>query len=188
MPILGILASSTRVAAGDFESIATVTVGSGGSSSVTFSSIPNTYSHLQIRSMARTNRSGSSTDSGWTRLNSDTNTANYTYHELTGTGSSATAYGSGAPEYMSIVMLTGATATASVFGVAITDFLDYANTNKYKTVRNLGGCDINGSGNIVLNSSVWMNTNAITSIEIVPRTGTQFVQYSHFALYGIKSA
>jgi hypothetical protein len=46
--ILGIIASSKlTAAAGDFESIATVTVGSGGSAVISFTSIPSTYAHLQ---------------------------------------------------------------------------------------------------------------------------------------------
>ena len=36
-------------AGGDFESIATVTVGGGGAASIEFTSIPGTYQHLQIR-------------------------------------------------------------------------------------------------------------------------------------------
>lgn len=33
----------------DYDSIATTTVGAGGAASITFSSIPSTYQHLQIR-------------------------------------------------------------------------------------------------------------------------------------------
>ena len=184
--LAGIIASSGGAAAGgDFQSIATVTVGAGGSSSISFTSIPSTYQHLQLRMIGRIDAS-SANGSGILRYNSDTSSSNYTYHEIVGNGSSASAYGSGAPESNQILSTTGATAGANTFGVAITDILDYANTNKYKTQRNLGGYDNNGSGQIRLNSGLWMNTAAINSITITPNAGTVFVQYSSFALYGIK--
>jgi hypothetical protein len=75
-----------------------------------------------------------------------------------------------------------------LFGTVIIDILDYANTNKYKTQRSLGGNDRNGAGYIDFSSGNWRNTNAITSIDIKALYGTGFAQYSHFALYGIASA
>lgn len=172
---------------GYFESIATVVVGSAGAANVEFTSIPATYSHLQIRMIGRLDGAVLG-GTGIIRYNGDTNSSNYTYHELQGNGTAASAYGSAAPESVQITSLTGTSATASVFGVGITDILDYANTNKYKTQRNLGGFDNNGSGRVILNSGLWMNTAAITSIKITPNVGSNFVQYSHFALYGIRSA
>jgi len=56
---------------------------------------------------------------------------------------------------------------------------------KYNTVRNLGGYDSNGTGEILLTSGLWLNTTAISNIKILPST-TNFAQYSSFALYGIK--
>lgn len=192
--ILGILAQGVAGAGGgtSYESIATYTVGSGGSSSITFSSIPSTFTHLQLRVIGRTDSAGSAYDAFLIKANNDATTSNYTYHYLNGDGASATAgqengnYG-GAVVYR----IGGATATANVFGTAITDILDYRNTNKYKTFRSLGGVDYNGSsplGEIYFGSNLWLSTSAITSLDIVPRTGTNFVQYSHFALYGIKGS
>lgn len=185
--IVSILDSGVAAATSAYESIATTTVGGAGAASITFSSIPGTYAHLQIRMTGRLN-AASQNGSGILTYNGDTSSNNYTYHELVGNGTAASAYGSAAPESNQMWSLTGATATASVFGVAITDILDYANTNKYTTQRNLGGYDNNGSGRITLNSGLWMNTAAITSIVITPNAGTAFDQYSSFALYGIKGA
>jgi hypothetical protein len=82
----------------------------------------------------------------------------------------------------------GASSTASIFGVAVCDILDYTNTNKYKTVRSLSGHDQNGSGYVTLMSGSWRNTAAITSITILRDSGgANLTQYSQFALYGIKS-
>ena len=70
----------------------------------------------------------------------------------------------------------------------IVDVLDYANTNKFKTIRNLEGFDVNGSGGLVaLTSGLYRSTSAITSIKLTPNAGN-YAQYSHFALYGIKGA
>ena len=57
-PILGIMASSMQGAVGDYQSIATVTVGGAGSTSIDFTSIAGTYSHLQIRCLARASTGG----------------------------------------------------------------------------------------------------------------------------------
>lgn len=187
MPILGILASSTPVAAGSFESIATVTVGAGGSSSVTFSSIPSTYTHLQIRAIARTTRTTSSgIDYIGIRFNSDTS-GNYAYHLLFGNGSSATAQATSSTTSIYNGNAPRDGATASIYGANVFEILDYANTNKYKTVRTLGGTDTNGAGQITFSSGLWISTSAITSITLSPETDS-WKQYSHFALYGIKSA
>ena len=74
---------------------------------------------------------------------------------------------------------------ASTFTAGVIDILDYANTNKYKTLRTLNGGDANGSGNIQIESGSWRNTAAITSITLT-HNGSGFTQYSSFALYGIK--
>ena len=97
--ILGIIASSGAAAGGgtSYESISTVTVGSGGAADVTFSSIPATYKHLQIRGISR--NSGSGISIGRVRFNSDTGT-NYARHTLEGDGSSAGAFGSGTTSFM----------------------------------------------------------------------------------------
>lgn len=170
---------------GDFESIATTTVGVGGSSTITFSSIPSTYTHLQIRAIGRTDRA-STVDGFRIQFNNITTTAQYRSHFLGGNGS--TAFSGDELNTAGIInqRFSGATSTASVFGVSVIDILDYANTNKYKTARCLGGTDQNGSGEVYLTSGVWMNTAAISEIDIVPNIGTNFVQYSQFALYGIR--
>jgi hypothetical protein len=183
--ILGSFSTGVAASTSSYESIATVTVGSGGASNVEFTSIPATYTHLQIRGIARTDRSATG---DWLeiQLNSDT-ASNYNDHYLAGNGASASA-GYQATTYMEINRFPAASSTASIFGVAVTDILDYANTNKYKTIRTLSGNDQNGSGEIHLASGLWRNTSAITSVKILPGAGSNLVQYTQFALYGIKGA
>lgn len=165
-------------AANSYESIMTVPVGSGGTSTVTFSSIPATYKHLQIRGMAT-----GTTAYFRVRFNGDTG-SNYAWHELYGDGSSAVA-GAGSSATFGVIEASSA-GSNPLSGALITDILDYASTNKNKTMRTLCGYDANGSGRIHLVSSLWMNSStAINSIEIVISAGS-IGQYSSFALYGIK--
>lgn len=191
MPILGVVASSTRQGqatdTGAMFPISSVTVGSAGTSTVTFSSIPSTYTHLQIRFIARANRSGENADLITFRFNGDT-ASNYSWHALEGAGATAFVEAAANASLPRNGEISATTATAGIFGAGIVDVLDYANTNKYKTIRSLSGVDRNGSGTIWFGSSNWRDNNAITSINILPTVGIGFVEYSQFALYGIKGA
>jgi hypothetical protein len=186
MPIIGQFGSlaglgSMILPGGAFESLATITVGSGGTSTVTFSDIPGSYQHLQLRSIARW-VSGNNFYSAYFRPGNDTTLANYRTHYLYGSGAAAAA--GSAQQYYGT---TGApsNATASVFGANVLDLLDYASTSKNKVLRCFSGYDSNGSGFAYLESTLYMNTAAITSITI---TGpVDFAQYSTFALYGVRS-
>jgi hypothetical protein len=176
--IAGSLSSPLVIVPNSYESIATVTVGSGGASNVEFTSIPSSYEHLQIRGMGRI---GSGGQIGYVQINGDTTATNYYVHALEGDGSSAYAYAVNTyPRYTSLP------SNASQFGVTVIDILDYDNTNKYKTLRALGGYDINGTGTITLYSGLWKNTNAITSVKLIPNSGASFTEYTTYALYGIK--
>ena len=184
MPILGITASSISgsLLATSYQSISTVTV-SSSVSSITFSSIPATFTHLQIRAFCKTTAGTSNVNSIFGRFNSDTG-SNYARHFVNGSG---TAAGTGASASIASMFFgTGIDANVtSVFAANVIDILDYANTNKYKTTRSLSGVDANGTGYVQFMSGLWMNTAAVTSITILPPSD-DFIQYSQFALYGIK--
>jgi hypothetical protein len=189
-PILGIIASSQQGAnvVGDYESIATVTVGSGGAASVTFSSIASTYTHLQIRVFAQTSRGTYGNDQMTMRINGDS-ASNYASHILTGDGAVASASAASSQTSINLSFKLGTT-TSSAFGVFIIDALDYANTSKLKTIRNLAGVDINGTiatygGEVELSSGLWQSTSAVNSVTLTP-VNANFTQYSSFSLYGIK--
>ena len=176
--ISGLLAGGVAASTNSYESISTVTVGAGGSATVTFSSIPSTYKHLQIRCFGRVQFDGNLI----MRLNNDTG-ANYSWHQVYGTGAVAGA-SSGASS--SLIYLGSEVSTANIFGVSIVDILDYADTNKYKTIRSLDGYDANGSGVVDLASGSWRSTSAVSSIQFTAASSGNFQQYSSFALYGIK--
>jgi hypothetical protein len=170
---------------GSYESIATVTVGAGGASSVSFTGIPSTYTHLQLRMFCQFNDSSAGLGGASLQFNSDTGTS-YTRHELIATSSAASSIGFSTGTYSgATVGRFYFTPSSSTFSPAIVDILDYTNTNKYTTVRSLGGTDVNGAGSeLRMSSSVWVNTAAVTSITI-PASTYNFKQYSSIALYGV---
>ena len=171
-----------------YKSIATVSVGSGGSSTIDFTSIPSTYSHLQIRWIARSTYAGTLNQLEM-QFNSDTGTNYVPYHLLYGDGSTVGSVGSTAATTRIVFNdIPAATSLANTFMPGIIDLSDYSNTNKYKTVRILYGRDFNGSGQMMFGSGLWMSTSAITSIKLYVTGGGTFAQYTRFALYGIRSA
>lgn len=188
MPILGAVASSRLTGpTNSYESIATATVGSGGTTTVTFSSIPSTYTHLQLRFIARANYAGN-VFSAAMRYNSDSG-SNYTYHLMYGSGGTTVSAFSGANQTVDYSANIMGTNTSNTFVGNIVDILDYKDTNKFKTIRTFGGGDINGAGGAVsFGSALWRSTSAINSIAISTNGYGDLLQYSHFALYGIKGA
>lgn len=186
-PILGIWASQNypRVT-NSYESIATTTVGAGGTSTITFSSIPSTYKHLQIRAIARKTATGGIENLDRVTLNSDTG-ANYSDHFLYSTGAALFTNADVNNTFMIVSDSSNNTsgAAANVYAATVLDILDYTNTNKYKTLRSFCGLDNNGSGACIITSGSWRNTAAITTVTITPNAN-DFMQYSQFALYGIR--
>lgn len=183
--VSGALDIATPISASSYDSIATFTL-STSAADITFSSIPATYTHLQIRFIARTARASFQDDNMAMQINANTG-ANYAYHQLSGDGASATASAAASNTDMRVGRVTGATAASGNFGTGVIDILDYGNTNKYRTVRTLSGNEFNGSGTITLFSGLYQSTTAVSSIRLFSQTGANsFVQYSSFALYGIK--
>ena len=171
-----------------FESIATAT-GTGSSSTITFSSIPSTYQHLQIRGITRcTTTTPEPGNTYWDiTLNSDTG-ANYATHRLNGNGTSATALGLSSQNVARIYSLGSRGSETNRIGVCILDIHDYASTTKNKTIRAIGGIETNGSNSeISLTSGLWVNTSAVSTITITVGSGN-FATNTSIALYGIRGA
>ena len=172
-----------------YESIATSNI-PGGTNTLTFSSIPSGFKHLQIRGWGRTSNFVQVDGAVVLRANSDTG-SNYTRHSLYGNGSSAIASGSASTTSIDIhSQIPGDDALANTYGVMIVDILDYTSTTKNKTVRSFWGADTNTSSTnwrVGINSGVWMSTSAITSISIIFPNNPYSADNS-FALYGIKEA
>ncbi len=179
---------------GDYESIATVTVGSGGTASVTFSSIPSTYKHLQIRFFGKADTSSNYAQNAWLRFNGDTGT-NYARHNLIGYSGGVSSASAGSDTSQTFMLLAGGFSSgnwnSSTGGAGVIDILDYADTNKNKTVRALNGSESNDSSTLIslvaLSSGLWMSTAAVSSITILVANNTWLItENSKFALYGMK--
>ena len=184
--VLSNLTAPANIDLGAMIPIATTTLNTA-TATINFSSIPQNYEHLQIRGIARSATGSAGQDDLSITLNSDTGN-NYYWHRFgsNGTGTitgAATALTSG-NQFQELIARDGQ--GANVFSIFIIDILDYTNTNKYKTMRCFGGDDNNGSGAILLDSALWLNTSAINSITF--QTSSNFKTYSSFALYGIKKA
>ena len=158
-------------------------------STVSFTSIPSGFKHLQLRVSGKTDRPTYAQDGFKIVFNSDTG-SNYSIHGLAGDSSSAFSYGTSSTANFYVYDCLGTTVNNNVGG-AVVDILDYSNTNKYTTTRSLGGVSSNTSagglyGAIILSSGLWQNTAAVSSITLTPHVGSNFVSGTTFELFGIR--
>jgi hypothetical protein len=161
--------------------ISSVTVGSGGASTIDFTSIPQTYTDLLISSSIRTNRSAVGS---YFFLSFNGNTSNFSSRFLTGDGSSAT---SGSQARLGGVE-TNANATASAFANNQLYIPNYTSSN-HKSYSADSVVENNATtGFDYLIAGLWSDTSAITSITITPEAGGTYIQYSTAYLYGIKNS
>ena len=158
---------------GAFELISTQLITSS-TASVTFSSIPQTYKHLQIRYVYKP-VSGNATLQG--RFNGDSTSA-YNQHTLFGNGSSV---GSNYSTGSEISQLGYANSLTSYEGFGVIDILDYSSSSKNTTTRTFRG----RLDEVRVASGLWRNTAAVTSIFLNTDSST-FAAGSRFSLYGIK--
>lgn len=184
---LGLLSQGGGAGSGfTFEQIAT-TISTGSSGTITFSSIPQTYKHLQVRYTAR--QSGNSSVPRPITVNYNGQGSTYRSHYLYGTGSQVLSIDDGAPTIGYTPVLTG---TTNSFAGGILDILDYSAANKNATYRcvsgYLNGASSSGSPQTVnfvsLASGLRTTTTAITQLAILAGSGN-FESGSRFTLYGI---
>jgi hypothetical protein len=166
-----------------FESIATWTAGSGMPN---FINIPSTYKHLQLRWFARTNRADPNGYLSW-RINQDSS-ANYggvvwykENGEVLGSG-----YYTGSTEFGTDSL--GGTSAGSSWGSGEVTFLNYANTNMYKTIiQTAGNTRTNLTGDVGYRMGYYKSTSAINRIDFIAGYAVSALETgSYFALYGIK--
>jgi hypothetical protein len=181
-------------AVGSMEAISSITL-SAGQSSVEFNNIPSTYSHLQIRLSAQTNRATYGRDAIGMQFNNDTSN-NYVCHNIYGDGSVVTAEYNSAASNITLRNVGTTTTGTYYFGSLIVDILDYTNIQKQKVLRFIGGVDVNGTvggagGTATFGSGLYFGgtvgnaANVISSIKITPGN-SPFSTNSTFTLYGVK--
>lgn len=169
---------------GAMELIST-TILSSTASSVTFSSIPSTYKHLQIRATMRANRSGAESEIFALRINGDT-AANYSAHVLLGNGGSVSSTSYTGESYIRGEAFAANDDITNAFGATVIDVLDYANATTYKQTRFASGRCGSTQFAISVRSGSWRSTSVVSSVTLLTYFGSSFVAGSRFSLYGIK--
>ena len=164
-----------------FIKIASVTVGSGGSASISFTSIPADYTDLCLKYSTRLVGGGvAATD----LLSLNGSTSTFTCKNLQGAGSGTPSSGSGTRE---IGLNNGNSSTASTFANSEIYFTNYASSsNKSYSVDSVTENNAT-TAYTQLVAGLWSTSSAITSITITPDTSS-YAQYSTAVLYGIKNS
>jgi hypothetical protein len=172
---------------GSYELIETA-YGTGSSGTISFTSIPQDYKHLQLRYTSR------ATNADWVnssriRLNGDS-AGNYSRHMLYGLNTSVNA-NAGASVTSSLWHYSaGDTTITGAYAAGIVDILDYASTTKNTTIRGFNGnqgltANPSATWQVTLVSGGWYNTAAVTSLTFEAASGS-FTTASRYSLYGIK--
>lgn len=169
--------------------IASSTVGSGGAASISFTSIPSTYTDLLLKVSGRSDRAVFSFC--YMRMRFNSSTSNYTYKILQGDGSTASSLDQSNAGLFSNGLLVGGTSqsnnTASTFSSTEVYIPNYAGSTN-KSISAEGVTEANQANMLaVFTAGLWSDSAAITSISVVPwQSGDfNFLQYSTAYLYGI---
>lgn len=159
--------------------IASSTVGSGGASSIDFTSIPSTYTDLVLFGSAR-NNTGANAD--WIAATFNGSTSSFSARLLQGDGSSASS--------TTLARLIGASSYSTNVFSNFQAYIPNYSGSSYKSYSSDYVTEFNGTlAYAVLVAGLWSNTAAISSISLTCGNGANsFTQYSSFYLYGIKNS
>jgi hypothetical protein len=144
---------------------------------VTFSSIPQTYTDLFLSILVGASTGGNAMK---LELNGDT-ASNYSTTYIAGTGTTAIGSRTTSNTTMRLFHETGS--VTAIVNAAIINFLDYSNTTTYKTMLSRS----NSTGGTEAEVNWWRSTAAITTFNCYWGSGYTFPVGSTFALYGVKA-
>ena len=164
-----------------YEMISTTTVGTAVAT-VTFSSIPATYTDLVLVCSARTTRAATS-DNLAVRFNSDS-TAIYSATNLFGDTGAGSARSTG-DSFCYWSYIPSASQASGTFGVATMNIMNYANTTTFKTAVSKSG---NTTAQLETTANLYRSTSAISTLTMLSATSNNIAVGSTFTLYGIKAA
>ena len=165
--------------------ITTVTVGSGGAASISFSSIPAIYTDLIVKASARTD-TANNVQNLYVEFNGSGGTAysSRTIYALnTGTPASTLASADSKIQYAGYA--SGANSTANTFANFEFYIPDYTSTNYKNTLADVVTENNSVNTILLLSAGLWSSTSAINAVKITPAAGN-FVQHSTATLYGIR--
>lgn len=167
--------------------ISSVTVGSGGAASMSFTSIPATYTDLLVKVSPRFDPS-STNKALLLKFNSDASVSNYTGIQIRGSGSAVISEALSTYAGSYVAEVNANTTTASTFSNVEIYIPNYLSSNK-KSMSIDGVMENNATlAFATLNAQLWDDTSAITSITLNQHTTGNFMQYSTAYLYGISNA
>ena len=156
--------------------------------SVTFSSIPATYTDLVLRISARSDNGA--VNDGLNMTFNGVGGTSYSRTMLRGNGSAATSViSSSTSSFQSAPNgVVGSTATSNTFG-SIEIYVPSYLVSQNKPISYFGaGEDNNATAYMGVFAGLFSNTSAITSIVCSPVNGSNLVSGSSFYLYGISNA
>lgn len=160
-----------------------IVVPSGGASSVTFTSIPQSYTDLVVKCSYRTNNAQIYDQLRLTFNGSST--AVYSFRGITGNGIEGSSESSSSVASIKVAPGGGNSATASTFTNDKIYIPNYTSSNN-KSLSSEGVGENNATTAYVsMFAGLWSNTAAITQITLVPESNGNFLQYSTFYLYGV---
>ena len=169
--------------ANTFELISAVTVGSGGASSIDFTSIPSTYTDLCLKVSVRSSVAAVY-DNLLVKINSVT--TSQSNRSILGVGSGTPSSVSDTPIYG--LMVVGANATSTTFSNVDIYIPNYASSTTNKSLSIDGVTENNATAaGATLIAGLYASNTAVSSIVLAPNSGT-FSQYSTAYLYGVKNA
>ena len=160
-----------------YEVISTQTLASA-TATVTFSSIPQTYTDLVLVLLVGASTGGNAMK---LELNGDT-ASNYSTTYLAGNGSSATSTRTSSNTTMRL--FHSFACDTAITNMATINFLNYSNATTYKTVLSRCGCTTGTEAEV----NLWRSTAAITTFNCYWGSGYTFPVGSIFTLYGVKAA
>jgi hypothetical protein len=175
-------AGAGEVSEGAFELIATAT-GTGSSGVIDFTSIPQTYKHLQIRYVAKGSINSVQL---FIRLNLDAGSS-YRRHSLFGSDTTVSSAAGATGTSIELAEGIASSTTTNLFAAGIVDLLDYSSNTKNTTARALYG-QVGNINRVYLGSGAYFNTDSITDIRIQTRVdlNNYYTTSSRISLYGIK--
>ena len=174
--------------ANTFELIASSTVGSGGTSAITFSSIASTWTDLCLKFSVRNTTNPYAQTAIWYKIgfNGQGANVNVSGKMVFGDGTSASSLNN-PTDFDAAGYMPSSGATASTFNNAELYIPNYAgSTNKSFALDSVS--ETNGSFSVAsFFAGLWSQTAAITSITFTSRNGN-FAEFSTAYLYGVKNA
>jgi hypothetical protein len=171
--------------------IASNTVGSGGASSITFSSIPQTFTDLLLKTSLRGDTTNSDIgitgyQTHYTRINNNLSNLHKSLY-LTGNGSSASSGSAGLETVWRATGSTNSSDTSNTFANSELYIPNYTGSSYKSASADMTGENNGTTSGMQLSAFIFQSTAAVTQIDVLASSGN-FVQYSTFYLYGISNS